>query len=70
MMLQPEMRYVIAQAVNKMVIAKMLCSEKLKSLCSEGLVVIENFLWRVQGSGAVRGNVHFLMRVLRQWNHA
>ncbi len=58
-MLQAEVGDVIAERVEEVVVAVVVSAEKFLRLVDETLVVIPNFWWRVEGGGAVGGDVHF-----------
>ena len=64
MVFQPEMRYVIAQAVNKVVLAIVVRAEQLLSLIDKALIVIEHLRRRFQCPGTIRRNVHLPQRIL------
>ena len=63
-MFQSEMRHVVAQAVEEVVLTEMLCAEKPFGLLGQALVTVEHLLWRVQSSCAVGRNVHLLVWIL------
>jgi site-specific recombinase len=63
-MLQSEVRDVIAQAEQEMVIAIVMRAEKLVRLFDQILVVVPDFLRRGKGGGTVGGNVHLDERLV------
>jgi hypothetical protein len=65
-MLQAEVRHVIAHAVEEVVVAVMMRAEKFVGLLHQILVMVPNFLRRIERGSAVGGNVHLGQRVLRQ----
>src|SRR5580704_19268198 len=70
MMFKAKMREVVAEAVNEMIVAEVTGSEEFECLIGERLVIAENIGGRVEGGGAVGGNIHFLVRILCQRNNA
>ena len=63
-MLQSEVGHVIAQAVEKVIVAVVLRSEQRVGLCDQVLVVFPNLGGSVERGRAVGGNVHFHRRRL------
>src|SRR6266496_4770699 len=59
MMLQAEVRDVIAQAEQKVVVAVMRGTEQKPSLLHQVRIFVPHFLWRVECGGAIGSNVHF-----------
>ena len=64
MVFQSEVRHVIAQAVNEVVLAIVVRAEQFLSLIDQAFIVIEDLWRRFQGGGAVGCNVHFTQRIL------
>ena len=62
-MLESEVGHVIAERVEEMVVLVMLRAEKRSRLRDKILVVIPNFLRRLEGGGAVGGDVKFRRRL-------
>src|SRR5580704_11310739 len=62
--LESEVGDVIAEAVEEMVVAIVMRSEKLVGLFDQILVMVPDFLGRVEGGGAVGGCIHFDERVV------
>src|SRR5580658_1876870 len=69
MVLQAEVRHVIAQAVQKVVIAVVVRTEKLVGLFDQTLVVLPYVGWRGKCGGAVGGNIHLDERVVGKLDH-
>src|SRR5579863_4343797 len=67
-MLEAEVRDVIAQRVEEVIVTIMMRAKKLLRLVDEISVMIPNFLRSVERGGAVGGDIHFRGRVLRQRN--
>src|SRR5579862_6884813 len=67
-MFESEVRDVIAERVEKVVVAVMMRAEKFLGLVDEILVVVPDELRGVEGSGTVGGDVHFGGRVLSEWD--
>src|SRR5579885_904268 len=63
-MLESEVRDMIAKRVEEVIVAIVMRAKKFLSLIDEALVVVPDFLRGVEGSGAVGGNVHFGGRIL------
>ena len=57
--LEAEVGNVIAERVEEVIIAVVMCAEKLLRLLDETLVVVPDFLRRIEGGRAVGGDVHF-----------
>src|SRR5689334_21892033 len=68
-MLKAKVSDMVAKAVEEVVVAKMLCAEKLLRLISQALVMIKFFWRRIKSRCAVSGDVHLLGRVLREVHH-
>ena len=58
-MLQAEVRDVIAERVEEVVVAVVVRAEKFLRLIDQALVVVPGFLRGFEGGGAVGGDVHF-----------
>ena len=63
MVLEAEVRNVIAERIEEVIIAVVMCSEKLLSLLDEALVVVPDFRRRIEGGRAVGGDVHLSKRI-------
>ena len=63
-MLEAEVRDVIAQAEQEVVVAIVMRAEKLVRLIDQILVVVPDFLRRVESGGAVGGNIHLGERIV------
>ena len=63
-MLQAKVRHVVAQAVQKMIVAVVLRSEKRARLRDQILVVLPDIGGRVERGGAVGGDIHLDWRRL------
>src|SRR5579859_6234970 len=64
--LEAEVGDVIAERVEKMVVAVVMRAEQLLRLVDQAFVVIPCFLRSVERGGTVGGDVHFGGRILRQ----
>src|ERR1700735_4243007 len=64
MMLQAEMRHVIAQAQQEVVVAIVMGAEKLVGLFDQIFVMVPDFLRRIESGGAVGGDVDLGKRVI------
>ena len=62
--LQTEVRDVIAQAEKKVVVAIVMRAEKFVRLFDQILVVVPDFLRRFESGGAVGGDVHLGERII------
>src|SRR6202140_4812344 len=67
--LQAEVRDVIAQAEQEVVIAVMMRAEKLVRLFDQVLIVVPDLLRRGQRGGTVGSNVHFSQRIVGEFYH-
>src|SRR2546423_10073125 len=68
MMLQAEVRHVIAQRVKKVIIAVVVGTEKFLRLIDQALVLVPHLLRGFERGGAVGGNIHFGEWILRERN--
>src|ERR1051326_4115416 len=64
--LEAEVGDVVAERVEKMVVAVVVRAEQLLRLVNQGFVVVPRFLLSVKRGGAVGGDIHFGGRSLRQ----
>ena len=67
--LESEVRNVIAERIEKMIIAVVMRAEEFLRLVDEIFVVLPNLLRRFERGGAVGSNVHFSGRILRERNY-
>ena len=70
MVFKSEMRHVIAQAVEEVVIAIVMRAKKFLRLVHQRLVMVENILRRIQRRRAVGGDIHFSYRIIGQRHNA
>ncbi len=63
-MLQPEVRHVVAQTVEKVIVAIVLRSKKRVRLRHQILIMLPNIGGRIERGGAVGCNVHLDWRCL------
>ena len=68
-MLETEVRNVIAEGVEEVIVAVVMRAEKFLRLLDQILVVIPDFLRGIERGGAVGGDVHFGDRILRERNN-
>src|SRR5205809_7349907 len=64
MMLQAEVGDVIAQAEQKVIVAVMPGTDHKPSLLYQVRISVPHFLWGIECTSAVGGNVHFNWRLL------
>src|SRR6266568_1286708 len=67
-MLQSEVRDVVAQGEQKMIVAVVVRAEEFLGLLDQVLVVIPYLLGSVERGGTIGGDIQFRQRFLSEWN--